>query len=70
MTIITKFDAGNAVWFISSHDLRVRQSNITKIHIVKHNSPIKESITYEMYGGQLVPEDQCFATKPELLNSL
>jgi len=76
MTITTKFDIGDEVWFLEGN--KAKQSKITRIAPYSNFSE-KRGISWELdikldsiFGGLYLNkyEDELFATKEELINSL
>ena len=68
MTIETKFNIGDEVWFIYKD--RCQHSKVESIRVYKHNSISKIEINYHLNGIDWLPEERLFSTKEELLKSL
>lgn len=72
MTIETKYNIGDKVWFM--YDNSVRSATVIKIDVLieknKNRTSIHKTISYGLFDYFKYPEDKLFPTKKELLKSL
>jgi hypothetical protein len=73
MTIETKYQSDNIVWFL--FDNKVQSTNIKAVRIIEHINPVYKKaeivIEYNIGIGQAFwKESELFPSKEKLLNSL
>lgn len=68
MTIETTFGFGNKVYFLNNN--KIEYGTVTEVHAVK--GPGKAYISYKVnfLTDITMPEERCFRTKEELLETL